>query len=56
MTEIGHDVKIEPELSHIEDTADKARLGVSGVGASGTYGKTFLEIRIIIIITFKKGF
>ena len=51
MREVFHDVKIEPELLPIDgdqnrsgNTADKARLDVSGVGVWGTYEKTFLDI------------
>ena len=54
MREVCHDVKIEPELLPIDgdqnrsgNTADKARLDVSGVGVWGTYEKTFLDIRIM---------
>ena len=54
MKEIGHDVKIEPELLPLEtdkdrrgNNKDKARLDVSGVGVWGSYERTFLDIRVV---------
>ena len=54
MKEVCHDVRIEPELLPIEsdrprrgNTAEKARLDVSGIGVWGSYEKTFLDIRIM---------
>ena len=54
MKEVCHDVKVEPELIPIENdanrrgnTAEKARLDVSGVGVWGPYEKTFLDIRVM---------
>ena len=55
MKEVCHDVRIEPELLPIAtdgparrgNTAEKARLDVSGIGVWGAYEKTFLDIRIM---------
>ena len=54
MKEIGHDIKIEPELLPLEtdkdrrgNNKDKARLDVSGVGVWGSYERTFLDIRVV---------
>ena len=53
MTEVCKDVRVEPELMPIDaqtiingNTADKARLDVSGNGVWGPLEKTFLDIRI----------
>ena len=54
MKEVCHDVRIGPEILPIEsdrprrgNTAEKARLDVSGIGVWGSYEKTFLDIRIM---------
>ena len=54
MREVCNDVKVEPELLPIEcdsvtngNSAEKARLDVSGVGVWGPYEKTFLDIRVM---------
>ena len=54
MREVCHDVKVEPELLPVEgdsvtngNSAEKARLDVSGVGVWGPYEKTFLDIRVM---------
>ena len=54
MREVCHNVQVEPELLPLGNengrrgnTAEKARLDVSGVGVWGEYEKTFLDIRIM---------
>ena len=54
MKEVCKDVKIEPELLPLDtdrintgNTADKARLDVSGNGVWGPFEKTFLDIRVM---------
>ena len=54
MREVCHDVQVEPALLPLADeigrrgnTAERARLDVSGVGVWGEYEKTFLDIRIM---------
>ena len=54
MTEVCHDMKVEPELLPLEtdgttngNKAKKARLDVSGVGVWGSNERTFLDVRIM---------
>ena len=53
MKEVCYDVKIEPELLPLDNdhmrgnTAEKARLDVSGNGVWGPFEKTFLDVRIM---------
>ena len=54
MREVCHDVRVEPTLIPIAEdsnrsgnTANKARLDVSGVGVWGPYEKTYLDIRVM---------
>ncbi len=52
MKEVCRDVKIEPELLPVGEremagnTADKARLDVSGVGVHGAHERTFTDIKV----------
>ena len=54
MREVCHNVKVEPELLPLDanqmrngNTAEKARLDVSGNGVWGPFERTFLDIRIM---------
>ena len=53
MREVCHDVKVEPDLLHLENeqtrggnVSERARLDVSGVGVWGSYEKTYLDIKV----------
>ena len=53
MKEVCKDVKVEPELLPLDtdrihgNTANKARLDVSGNGVWGSFERTFLDIRVM---------